>query len=117
MTLAEILANEELRRQEFPVAAEKAFLAHAAVCPLPRRVAEAMREHAASGMLGDQEESIPAARFRQARELAARLLHAKPEEIAFVGPTSLALSFVARGLPLRKGDNTLGYFDDCPSHL
>jgi cysteine desulfurase / selenocysteine lyase len=69
-------------------------------------------------MLGDQEESFPLARIRQARELAARLLlHAKPEEIAFVGPTSLALSFVAAGLPLRKGDNVLVYFDDYPSNV
>jgi cysteine desulfurase / selenocysteine lyase len=117
MTIAEILANEELRLHEFPVATQKAFLAHAAVCPLPRRVAEAMRDHAACAMLDDQEETIPAARFRQARELAARLLHAQPEEIAFVGPTSLALSFVARGLPLRKGDNILVYFDDYPSNV
>ncbi|MGA2173357.1 MAG: aminotransferase class V-fold PLP-dependent enzyme [Verrucomicrobiota bacterium] len=117
MTIAEILASEELRRHEFPVAAEKAFLAHAAVCALPRRVAEAMRDHAARGTLDDQEETVPASRFRQARQLAARLLQAKPEEIAFVGPTSLALSFVARGLPWRKGDNVLVYFDDYPSNV
>ncbi|MGO8699219.1 MAG: aminotransferase class V-fold PLP-dependent enzyme [Limisphaerales bacterium] len=117
MTIAEILANEELRRHEFPVVAEKVFLAHAAVCALPRRVAEAMCDHAAGGMLGDQEESFPLARIRQARELAARLLSAKPEEIAFVGPTSLALSFVARGLPWRKGDNILIYFEDYPSNV
>lgn len=117
MTVAEILANEELRRQEFPVVADKVFLAHAAVCALPRRVAEAMREHAAGGMLGDQEESFPLARIRQGRETVARLLGAKPEEIAFVGPTSLALSFVAQGLPLRKGDNILIYFDDYPSNV
>ena len=58
MTIAELLSNEELRRHEFPVVAQKIFLAHAAVCPLPRRVAEAMRHHAAAGMLDDQEESF-----------------------------------------------------------
>ena len=117
MTIAEILTNEELRRHEFPVVANKVFLAHAAVCALPRRVAEAMRAHAAGGMLGDQEESFPLARIRQARESAARLLNAQAEEIAFVGPTSLALSFVARGVPLRKGDNILVYFEDYPSNV
>ena len=67
--------------------------------------------------LGDQEETMPAARIQQARVLAARLLHAQAEEIAFVGPTSLALSFVASGLPWRKGDNLLVYFEDYPSNV
>jgi cysteine desulfurase / selenocysteine lyase len=117
MTVAEILGNEELRRHEFPVAGEKAFLAHAAVCALPRRVAEAMHNLAMSGTLDDQEETFRAPRFRQAREAAAKLIQAKAEEIAFVGPTSLALSFVAGGLPWRKGDNVLVYFDDYPSNV
>ena len=43
MTIDELMSNESLRRHEFPVAAEKIFLAHAGVCPLPRRVAEAIR--------------------------------------------------------------------------
>ena len=55
MTLNEILTNEELRRQEFPVVRDKIFLAHAGVCPLPRRVAEAVAECARQGTLGDQE--------------------------------------------------------------
>ena len=117
MTIAEILSNEELRRHEFPVAGQKAFLAHAAVCPLPRRVSEAMRDHAARAALDDQEETIPAGQIRRARELGAQLLHAQPEEIAFVGPTSLALSYVAAGLPWREGDNVLIYFDDYPSNV
>ncbi len=117
MTIPEILSNEELRRHEFPVAAQRVFLAHAAVCPLPRRVSEAMRDHAARATLDDQEETIPAAQIQRAREWAARLLHALPEEIAFVGPTSLALSYVAAGLPWRKGDNILIYFDDYPSNV
>ena len=52
MTLSEILSNEELRRHEFPVVKDKIFLGHAAVCPLPRRVAEAVREYA---LIGTQE--------------------------------------------------------------
>jgi selenocysteine lyase/cysteine desulfurase len=117
MTIAEMLSNEDLRRHEFPVVGERAFLAHAAVCALPRRVSEAMRDQAARAGMDDQEESFPAAQFRRARELAARLLRAQPGEIALVGPTSLALSFVAAGLPFRKGDNILVYFDDYPSNV
>jgi selenocysteine lyase/cysteine desulfurase len=117
MTIAEILSNEELRRHEFPVTRDKIFLAHAAVCPLPRRVAEAIRDYALKTTVGDQEETMPVAQIQRARALAARLLHGQAEEIAFVGPTSLALSFVAGGLPWRKGDNLLVYFDDYPSNV
>ena len=55
MTLSEILANEEIRRREFPIAREKIFLAHAGVCPLPHRVAQAIADYAARGATGDQE--------------------------------------------------------------
>src|SRR5436309_14105512 len=98
MTLPEILSSEPLRQHEFPVTRDKIFLAHAGVCPLPRRVAEAVRDYAALGTQNDQEEIFPGARFAAVRQLAARLLDAQAEEIAFVGPTSLALSFIASGL-------------------
>lgn len=117
MTISEILSNEELRQHEFPVTKEKIFLGHAGVCPLPRRVSEAIRNYAEQCTLGDQEEIVPPARIQTFRETAARLLKAKPEEIAFVGPTSLGLSFVASGLPWKKGDNILIYFDDYPSNV
>lgn len=116
MTLTEILANEELRRREFPVACEKVFLAHAGVCPLPSRVANAISECARQGTLGDQE-SFMLHRLDDARKLASQLLNCQPDEIALVGPTSLALSFVAAGLNFRKGDNILIYHDDYPSNV
>jgi len=116
MTLTEILSNEELRRREFPVAREKVFLAHAGVCPLPRRVADAISECARQGTLGDQE-AFMLHRLDDARKLAAQLINCQPDEIALVGPTSLALSFVAAGLKFRKGDNILIYHDDYPSNV
>src|SRR5215207_7081122 len=117
MKISEILSNEELRQHEFPVTREKIFLSHAAVCPLPRRVSEAIRNYTEQCTLGDQEAIVPPARIQNFRETAARLLKVKPEEIAFVGPTSLGLSFVASGLQWRKGDNILIYFDDYPSNV
>jgi len=117
MTISEVLSNEELRQQEFPVTKDKVFLAHAGVCPLPRRASEAIRSYAQQCTLGDQETLIPAFQIQKSRDLAARLLSVKSEEIAFVGPTSLALSFVASGLQWRKGDNMLVYFDDYPSNV
>lgn len=117
MTIAELHSNEELRRHEFPVVEHKNFLAHAGVCPLPRRVVDAMTDYSLLGALGDQEEAFPGTRIQQVRQTAAQLLHAQPDEIAFVGPTSLGLSMVAAGLSLRKGDNILIYHDDYPSNV
>jgi selenocysteine lyase/cysteine desulfurase len=117
MTLPEILSSEPLRQHEFPVARDSVFLAHAGVCPLPRRVADAIRDYAFLCTQGDQEVVMPAQQIRRSRELAARLLNARLDEIAFVGPTSLALSFVAAGLDLKRKDNILIYFDDYPANV
>jgi selenocysteine lyase/cysteine desulfurase len=116
MTLAEILSNEELRQHEFPVTKNKIFLSHAAVCPLPRRVAQAMNDCASEGMLGDQEAFV-LHRLKDARNAGAKLLNCQPEEVSLVGPTSLGLSFVASGLNFRRGDNVLIYHDDYPSNV
>jgi selenocysteine lyase/cysteine desulfurase len=117
VTLSELLASEKLRQHEFPIAREKIFLAHAGVSPLPRRVSEAIRRYANQCMLGDQETLLPAYHLHETRELAARLLKAQPDEIAFVGPTSLALSYVASGLTFQKDENIVVYFDDYPSNV
>jgi cysteine desulfurase / selenocysteine lyase len=117
MTLTEILSNEELRHHEFPVTRDKIFLAHAGDCPLPRRVAEAIADYARESATGDQEKFVYPAILDQGRKLAAQLLNCQPDEVAFVGPTSLALSFLASGLKLRRNDNILIYFDDYPSNV
>jgi cysteine desulfurase/selenocysteine lyase len=117
MNLTELLANEELRRHEFPVVTEKIFLAHGGDCPLPRRVAEAVAQYARAACNGDQERVVYPKILSDGRNRAGQILGCKPEEVAFVGPTSLALSFVASGLKFRRGDNVLIYFDDYPSNV
>jgi len=116
MTLNEILTNEEMRRHEFPVARDKIFLSHAGVCPLPRRVADAIAGCAREATLGDQEAFV-LHRLDDARKLASQLLNCRADEVALVGPTSLGLSLVASGLNFRKGDNILIYHDDYPSNV
>src|SRR5271165_2440950 len=116
MTLNEILTDEDLRRHEFPVARDKIFLGHAGVCPLPRRVADAISECARQGTLGDQEAFV-LHRLDDARKLASQLLNCQAGEVALVGPTSLGLSLIASGLNFRKGDNILIYHDDYPSNV
>lgn len=117
MTIAELQENETLRRQEFPVVQHKNFLAHAAVCPLPRRVADAMAHQAQQATLDDQETAFSHEQLRETRRLTAELIGASPEEVALVGPTSLGLSFIAAGLKFRRSANVVIYYDDYPSNV
>jgi selenocysteine lyase/cysteine desulfurase len=117
VTVKELLSNEDLRHREFPVTRDQIFLAHAAVAPLPHRVAEAIRAYASGATFADQEEKVPPGLIAQTRSQAAQLIGAAPSEIALVGPTSLGLSLVAAGLPWKSGDNVLIYGEDYPSNV
>jgi selenocysteine lyase/cysteine desulfurase len=117
MTLNDVLSNEELRQREFPVTRSQIFLAHAGNCPLPRRVAEAISKCALEASSTYQEKFLYPRILNEGRQLAAKLLHCESDEVAFVGPTSLALSFIASGLKLRKNENVLIYFEDYPSNV
>ncbi len=93
---------------EFPVRQHCLYLNHAAVAPLPARVAEAMR-----GRIAEQESggSQQWERWRETelsvRALAAELTGCRPEDVSLVRSTSEGLSLVAQGLPWRKGDAVL----------
>ncbi|MGV3774840.1 MAG: aminotransferase class V-fold PLP-dependent enzyme [Verrucomicrobiales bacterium] len=117
MTIEELHSNEELRQHEFPATRNQIFLAHAGVCPLPRRVSEAIRKYADDCTRHDQEEVSHDSFISETRALAAKFIQAEPSEVAFVGPTSLALSFVAEGLKFRRNSHVLVYQDDYPSNV
>jgi selenocysteine lyase/cysteine desulfurase len=117
MLISELLANESLRLEEFPVAREKIYLGHAGDCPLPMRVARAIADYALRGTTADQEQIVYPGILEETRETAAQLLHCQSDEVGLVGPTSLALSLIASGLKFRRNDNILIYFDDYPSNV
>jgi selenocysteine lyase/cysteine desulfurase len=117
MTLEQILSDEALRQREFPVTREKIFLAHAGDCPLSQRVVQAVSDYAQQASTSDQEGVVFPAVLEAGRKLAAGLLTCQPDEVSFVGPTSLGLSFVASGLKFRRGDNVLIYHDDYPANV
>ena len=115
---AALWEDETVRRREFPVCAEKVFLAHAAVCATPR-VAAAAEADFAWGMTTLRRSYDDTLReLRRTRETAARFLPGStPEEIALLGPTSLGLSQVAGGLDWRAGDEVVYYGDDYPANV
>jgi cysteine desulfurase/selenocysteine lyase len=117
LTVPDLARDESLRRREFPVCERKIFLAHAGVSPLPRRVADAMGQYLAAAARDNQENALTEATIAETRTLAARLIDAQPEEIAFVGSTSMGLAMVAAGLPWKPGDNVVCYRDDYPANV
>jgi selenocysteine lyase/cysteine desulfurase len=116
-TLDALHADEALRRREFPVVAEKVYLAHAAVSPLPACVVRALSDYLAHVAKGGQFEYLHAPAETQARSLAAALIGAAPDEIAFVSSTSAGLSMIAAGLPWRAGDSVVIAQGDFPSNV
>jgi cysteine desulfurase / selenocysteine lyase len=92
-------------RSEFPVLESQLYLNHAGVAPTSLRVAAAVQEWMEDVVHhGVRHERAWEARAEHTRRLAARLIQAEPEEIAFVRNTSHGLGLVAEGLDWRPGD-------------
>lgn len=117
MEIKTVIGDESLRREMFPVCAERIFMAHAGVCPLPKAAVDAMNEFCARGSAAAQENAWSNGQVLRARQVAARLIGADADEIALLGPTALGLSLVANGIPWRRGDEVVFYPDDYPSNV
>jgi selenocysteine lyase/cysteine desulfurase len=104
-----IMADKFARvRRLFPVTRKYVYLHHAGVSPLSVKVAEAIRDQATEQMaFGWKAEHLWEKRAEAARKQAARLLHARPAELAFVTNTSQGLNLFARGISWKKGDNVV----------
>ncbi len=103
--------------REFPVRRSLVYLNHAAVSPLPRRVADAMIAHVENirdrgaadwrRMFGDIEAT---------RAKAARFIGAPATEVAFLPNTSWAVNLVALAFPWAAGDNVVSDDMEFPSN-
>lgn len=100
-------------RAEFPITEHSVFLNHAAVGPIPR-LAKRWMDAAIEEYLTLEREKWDG-RTLVVRKLAASLLNARPDQIAFVKNTSEGLSLVANGIDWRAGDNVVVHGDDFPS--
>ena len=113
----QLLDVPTFRSYEFPITANKVFFAHAASSPLPRCVTDAMMRYLTAARDEGQWEYIYSGMEDETRELAARLLGARPEEIAFVSSTSMGLGIIASGLSWHKGDNVITADGDFPANI
>jgi|LakMenEpi03Aug12_release.lakeMendotaPanAssembly.Ray.scaffolds.fasta_scaffold00985_27 cysteine desulfurase/selenocysteine lyase len=114
------LENEVVHafRAEMPVAAGWAYFDHAAVGPLPKRTADAVRQWAlAASIDGDvrwPEWSAAASRLRGA---ASELFHCSKQEIALIPNTTFGINIIANGYPWRAGDSLVVLANEFPSNL
>ena len=108
--------TEALRQREFPVCAEKVYLAHAGVSPVPACVTRAVQGTAEAASLNEQEVGLGDL-LRVTRARAAKLLGANVSEVALIGPTTAGLSAVATGLDWQPSDEVLIYQDDFPVNV
>ncbi len=109
--------DEKLRHQ-FPVTRRCAYLNHAGVAPLSRRVAEAV--HAATAEClewGALRYDRLLKGIESARGACARMLGVPPAHIAFVKNTSEGVSLVAEGFPWRPGDAVVVPETEFPSNV
>ncbi|MCX7015652.1 MAG: aminotransferase class V-fold PLP-dependent enzyme [Candidatus Sumerlaeota bacterium] len=104
--------------REFPIRREWVYMNHAGVCPLPARVAEAIR------LFADQAAAAGATRYadwkatlQRARERAAGLLGCEANEVAFVKNTTHGLLCVANSIDWRAGDNVVTFEGEFPANF
>lgn len=105
-------------RQLFPVTNNYVYFNHAAVAPISIPAYEAMQRYTQDllqhGLVHWREWGPE---VEKVRGLAARLINAKPNEIAFAANTSTGLSFIANGIDWQAGDNVVTADCEFPSNL
>lgn len=95
----------EALRELFPICQRYLYFDHASVAPTSTRVLQAQRRWIEDLLRhGGVHEEAWEAEAERARALCARLLGARPDQIAFVRNTSHGLALAAEGLPWQAGD-------------
>ena len=104
-------------REQMPVSKNWAYFDHAAVAPLPLVAQDAIQGWM-DGAVRDGDTVWPqwVRGLELGRGIAARLIHAETDEIAFVGNTTMGITFVAEGMPWNPGDNVVTLANEFPSN-
>ncbi len=104
-------------QQEFPVAQRLTYLNHAAVAPLCRRSAEAMKWLACDALENGSLHYDKWMRcYDDFRIAAARICGATPGEIAMVKNTSEGIATVALGRKWQPGDKIVAFREEFPAN-
>ena len=110
--------NWQKVRDDFPALARWTYLNTATYGQVPRRAVEAMTRHS------EQRDELASTNFLdwysdadRIRASIARLIHAEPDDIAFVPNAAAALSIVLSGIAPKPGDNIVTLDDEFPNYL
>lgn len=107
----------EAYREEFPVAKELIYLNHAAVSPLCRRAANAMKELTEDAcQFGSLNYGSWLKAYSGLRSAAARMINAGTDEIAIVKNTSEGISTIALGFSWKPGDQLIAFREEFPAN-
>jgi cysteine desulfurase/selenocysteine lyase len=104
-------------REEFPVTGELIYLNHAAVAPLCRPAATAMKDLADDVCRnGSLHYDKWLGTYAGLRKAAATMINASPGEIAIVKNTSEGIAMIAEGIDWRPGDRVILFEEEFPAN-
>jgi selenocysteine lyase/cysteine desulfurase len=102
---------------QFPVRENLVYLNHAAVAPLSRRCADALKHLADDGLhYGSLHYDEWLAVYQGLRVATARLINSDPGEIALLKNTSEGIATIALGLDWQPGDRMVGFREEFPAN-
>jgi len=110
------MTSDEIRAL-FPITRNYNFQNNAAVAPISKPAAEAMRRYIDHTC---QYATLKSGFYRHAehvRTMAANLINARPEEITFIKNTTEGIGWVANGLNWNTGDNVIGTNVEFPANV
>ncbi|HTM51393.1 MAG TPA: aminotransferase class V-fold PLP-dependent enzyme [Bryobacteraceae bacterium] len=107
----------EQYRDQFPVTESLIYLNHAAVAPLCKPAADAMKHLAEDALrFGSLHYDRWMAAYEGVRLAAARLIGSSAREIAIVKNTSEGIAMVATGIDWKKGDRVVAFREEFPAN-
>jgi len=102
---------------QFPIRDRLIYLNHAAVAPLSRRAAEAMKQWTEDCLsFGSLHYDQWLVAYEGLRVAAAKLIGADRSEIAITKNTSEGIATVALGLDWKPGDRVVGFHEEFPAN-
>src|SRR6266576_4944125 len=108
----------ERYRDQMPITESLIYLNHAAVAPLCKPAAEAMKQLADEAMrFGSLHYDRWLAAYEGVRQTAARFIGASPREIAIVKNTSEGIATVAIGIDWQPGDRIVAFHEEFPANF
>ncbi len=105
-------------RSLFPITSQKIYMNHAAISPLSVRVTDRLEEFIDERSFGIIDSFRMGDELRsKTRQMLAKMINARPEQIAFIQNTSEGFNHLANGLHWQPGDEIILAEGEFPSNV